>query len=190
MITAGILVPLIALVGLVIDLGWYQSNVLRVQRAADAAALAGVVLLPGRTSQGYTVAEAEAAKNGYTDGAVTTVTPLQDPGNPRRLNVTITTRIDTFFARVVGFNTLEISRTGSAEFVRPVPMGSPQNYYGIGCMDMKTDGSDPLCITSGNSNSSSGVPKRHRGERHRRPVGPKPARQPWLLGRRVHEGRR
>ena len=50
-ITGGILVPLIALVGLVIDLGWYQSNVLRVQRAADAAALAGVVFLPARRAR-------------------------------------------------------------------------------------------------------------------------------------------
>jgi Flp pilus assembly protein TadG len=157
-ITGGILVPLIALVGLVIDLGWYQSNVLRVQRAADAAALAGVVFLPSRTSQGYTLAEAEATKNGYTDGAVTTVSPQQDVGNPRRLNVTISTRIDTFFARVVGINTLDITRTGSAEYVRPVPMGSPQNYYGIGCMDMASSANDPLCITSGDSNSSSGVP--------------------------------
>ena len=157
-IAGGILVPLIALVGLVIDLGWYQSNVLRVQRAADAAALAGVVQLPAQVASGYTLAEAEAGKNGYTDGGPTTVTPLQDPGNPRRLNVTISTQIDTFFARVVGINSIPIERTGSAEFVRPVPMGSPLNYYGIGCMDMASSSNDPLCITSGDSNSSSGVP--------------------------------
>jgi Flp pilus assembly protein TadG len=158
-ITGGVLIPLIALVGLVIDLGWYQSNVLRVQRAADAAALAGVVFLPSQTGSAYSIARAEAVKNGYTDGAgVTVVTPLQDAGNPRRLNVTISTEIDTFFARIVGFNTMPVVRTASAEFVLPVPMGSPLNYYGIGCMDMTAAGSDPLCITSGNSNSSSGVP--------------------------------
>jgi hypothetical protein len=157
-ITGGVLVPLIALVGLIIDLGWYQSNVLRVQRAADAAALAGVVFLPSQVGTSYTTAEAEATKNGYTDGSGAVVTPVQDPGNPRRLNVTITTQVDTFFARIVGVNQIPIQRTSSAEYVRPVPMGSPLNYYGIGCMDMAAAGSDPLCITSGNSNSSSGVP--------------------------------
>jgi Flp pilus assembly protein TadG len=158
-ITGGIIIPLIALVGLVIDLGWYQSNVLRVQRAADAAALAGVVFLPSNTAQAYTIARAESVKNGYTDGlGLTVVTPVQDPGNPRRLNVTISTEVDTFFARIVGISTMPIVRTASAEFVRPVPMGSPLNYYGIGCMDMAAAGSDPACITSGNSNASSGVP--------------------------------
>ena len=39
-IAAGILTVLIALVGLIVDLGWYQSQVLSVQRSADAAALA------------------------------------------------------------------------------------------------------------------------------------------------------
>ncbi len=157
-IAGGVLIPLIALVGLIIDLGWYQSNVLRVQRAADAAALAGVVFLPGQVATGYTIAEQEATKNGYTDGSGTVVTPVQDPGNPRRLNVTISTRVDTFFARIVGINTIPIARTASAEYVLPVPMGSPLNYYGVGCIDMRAAGSDPLCITSGNSNSSSGVP--------------------------------
>ncbi len=130
--TGGLLVILIALVGLVIDLGWYQDNVLRVQRAADAAALAGVVDLPTKVPQAYALARAEASKNGYTDGSGTiTVTPSQDSGNVRRLNVTITTKIDTFFMRVLGFNTLKITRNASAEFIRPIPMGSPLAYYGV-----------------------------------------------------------
>jgi hypothetical protein len=130
--TGGILVILISLVGLVIDLGWYQDNVLRVQRAADAAALAGVVELPSHVGSAYSLARAEANKNGYADGVgQTVVTPTQDASNPRRLNVTITTRIDTFFMRVIGMNTLNITRSASAEYIRPIPMGSPLNYYGV-----------------------------------------------------------
>ena len=72
--------------------------------------------------------------------------------------MTITAEVETFFARIVGFDTMPLQRTGSAEFFLPVPMGSPLNYYGIGCMDMRAAANDPLCITSGNSNSSSGVP--------------------------------
>jgi hypothetical protein len=131
-IVAGILTALIALVGLVIDLGNYQDNVLKVQRAADAAALAGVVELPGRISSAYSLAQAEAVKNGYVNGSgPTTVTPQQDPSNPRRLNVSISTEIDTFFIRVMGLDTLSISRSASAEYIRPIPMGSPLNYYGV-----------------------------------------------------------
>jgi hypothetical protein len=33
---------------------------------------------------------------------------------------------------VFGINSLTATRTGKAEFVLPVPMGSPQNYYGVG----------------------------------------------------------
>jgi hypothetical protein len=34
--------------------------------------------------------------------------------------------------KVVGLSSLNASKTGKAEFVLPVPMGSPQNYYGVG----------------------------------------------------------
>ena len=37
------LTMLLGFVGIVIDVGWYEVNLVRVQRAADAAALAGVV---------------------------------------------------------------------------------------------------------------------------------------------------
>ena len=41
------IIVIAGLMGLVIDVTWYWSNSLRVQRAADAAALAGAVDLPG-----------------------------------------------------------------------------------------------------------------------------------------------
>jgi len=156
LITAGILTILVALVGLIVDLGFYESNVLRVQRGADAAALAGVVFLPGHVSAAQTTAYAEATKNGYTTGVATLVSAAQDAGNPRRLNVTITTQVPTYFVRILGINSITATRSASAEFVLPVPMGSPLNYYGVGCMD--TNGSQPACTTAGNSNGASGVP--------------------------------
>ncbi len=155
LIVAGILTVLIALVGLIVDLGWYEANALRVQRAADAAALAGVVFLPGQVGNAQTTAYGEATKNGYTAGSATTVTASQDPGDSRRLNVTITTDVPTYFIRVFGINALQVTRTGSAQYVLPVPMGSPLNYYGVGCMD--TNGSEPTCTQSGHSNGASGV---------------------------------
>ncbi len=154
---AGILTILIALVGLVVDLGWYQAKVLSVQRSADAAALAGVVHLPAQVAAAQTAAYAEATKNGYTTSGTTTVTALPDVGNPRRLDVTITTEVPTYFIKIFGFNSITASRNSSAEFVQPVPMGSPLNYYGVGCMDTNGAGQEPVCTTAGNSDQASGV---------------------------------
>lgn len=129
---AGAIFVLVGMVAMVVDISWYWANSLRVQRAADAAALAGVVWLPGAASTGFTVARAEATKNGYTNasGGVT-VTPVQDSSNPRRLSVTVSAPVGTFFMRAFGLDSIQATRTARAEFVLPVPMGSPQNYYGV-----------------------------------------------------------
>jgi Flp pilus assembly protein TadG len=131
-IFAGALLLLMMMTALVVDVSWYWVNSLRVQRAADAAALAGAVMLPSKKAQAYTLAYEEASKNGYPVGAGVIVTPLQDPDNDRRLNVTIHAQIGTFFMRVIGIDSIGVTRTSKAEFTLPVPMGSPQNYYGVG----------------------------------------------------------
>ncbi len=124
---------LTGITAIVVDVSWYWANSLRVQRAADAAALAGVVWLPGDPSTAYGVARDEASKNGYDDtGGGITVTPVQDATNKRRLNVTISAPINTYFMRIFGIPTINATRTSKAEYVLPVPMGSPQNYYGVG----------------------------------------------------------
>jgi Flp pilus assembly protein TadG len=124
---------------LVTDVSWFWVNQQRMQRAADAAALAGAVYLPGDVPGAYAAARAEAAKNGFTDGAGgVTVTPHQDSRNRRRLSVAIGGRVNTFFARagcVIAPTCLDhvpVSVAGNAEYVLPVPMGSPENYYGVG----------------------------------------------------------
>ncbi|MDQ2965916.1 MAG: pilus assembly protein TadG-related protein, partial [Chloroflexota bacterium] len=129
---------LIMMVAVVIDVSWLWVNSLRIQRAADAAALAGAVTLPNDPTRGYTLARSEATKNGYTSGAGVTVTPIQDTRNPRRLNVSITAPVDMFFMRLVGMNQLPVTRKASGEFTLPVPMGSPQNYYGVGLLNVPT----------------------------------------------------
>ena len=67
-IFAGAMIALMALCAVVVDVAWYWTNNLRMQRAADAAALAGVVWLPGNQGRATTAARDEAAKNGYTNG--------------------------------------------------------------------------------------------------------------------------
>ena len=123
---------LTGITAIVVDVSWYWANTLRVQRAADAAALAGVVWLPGAPGTAYTTAMNEATKNGYTDGSAgVTVYPIKDPANSRRLWVTITAPVNTFFMKIFGISSLTASRMSKAEYVLPVPMGSPENYYGV-----------------------------------------------------------
>ena len=159
-IFAGAIVALIGIVAIVVDVSWYWSNSLRIQRTADAAALAGAVYLPGNTASAYSFAIAEATKNGYTAGGGTTVTPIQDSLNggtdPRQLDVTVSAPVQTFFMRIFGLNTIQATRTSKAIYVQPVPMGSPQAYYGVGCFDLSA--THATCNTVGQSNGASGVP--------------------------------
>src|ERR1039457_2077985 len=98
-IFAGALIALIGIVAIVVDVSWYWANSLRVQRAADAAALAGAIYLPGSTLNAYKYADIEATKNGYTSGSGTVVTPLQDTANggtdPRQLDVSVSAPVGT-----------------------------------------------------------------------------------------------
>ena len=140
----------VAILAVVIDVSWYWANNLRVQRAADAAALAGVVWLPGAQGSAYTAARDEATKNGYTGGVGgVIVSPQQDSvvnpgGDPRQLDVTVSAPVNTFFMRLFGINQITARRTGKAIYVQPVPMGSPQNYYGV-YQDCKVSGSSLAC---------------------------------------------
>ncbi|MEP7378426.1 MAG: pilus assembly protein TadG-related protein [Chloroflexota bacterium] len=122
---------IIGMVAIVADISWWWANSLRVQRAADAAALAGVVYLPGAPGTAYSIARAEATKNGYTGGGGVVVTTAQNGANPRRLDVTISAPVQTFFARLFGMNQITVTESSRAEFALPVPMASPQSYLGI-----------------------------------------------------------
>jgi hypothetical protein len=134
-IFSGTFVVLLLMSALVIDLAWLWNNSLRIQRTADAAALAGVVFLPNDVTGAKNAADKEATRNGYDGYPSTlngvTVTPTQDGQNPRRLNVKVTAPVKTFFLGLIGMKTITVSRQAHAEYVLPVPMGSPENYYGV-----------------------------------------------------------
>jgi hypothetical protein len=140
------LTVLIGLVGIAIDVTYAWRNGLQVQRAADAAAMAGVVYLPGDVSNGEAKAIAIAAVNGYTTG----VTAAPTSGDSRKMDVTITTKVPTFFIGILpfGINTWTISRTARAAYIMPVPMGSPLNYFGVGCL-VRSGVTAPACNSTG-----------------------------------------
>src|ERR1700716_2349982 len=146
-IVALMIVALLGFTGLVTDIAWYEVNLMRVQRAADAAALAGVVYLPGNAAGAQTAAQQEASKNGYADGLNgATVTATPEALNNRIPGVTGVPPVRWCFPRLFGINQFSATRNARAEFVLPVPMGSPENYYGISRLCSNT-----ACTTVGDA---------------------------------------
>jgi len=129
-----------------VDLGWFFLNANKIQRAADNAALAGVVYMPDQTPIAIDRAERVAEANGYLDGddgAALSIVPQPD-GKKNQLEVTVTDTVETFFLKVIGRDTQTISRTGRAEYIRPLPMGSPQSRFGNDGQDgIDCSGPDP-----------------------------------------------
>jgi len=137
---AVVLVLLLGMAAFAVDLGWIFLNGARVQRAADSAALAGVVYLPGNITGVDTFTVAGAQANGYDIGTLNG-TPLLGGGADdldwaavadNKLEVSLDSSIETFFLKVFGFNSFDIKRVSTAEYIKPVPLGSPGNCIGIG----------------------------------------------------------
>lgn len=152
------LTVLLGFTGIVVDVAWYEVNLARIQRAADAAALAGVVYLPGNASGGIAAARAEATKNGYTDGSAgVAVSAQQDAGNDKVMLTSVSAPVRTFFARLFGVNTLTGTRRARAEFILPVPMGSPLSYWGVHVLCRNSDDNNASPSTCPKVPSASGL---------------------------------
>jgi hypothetical protein len=123
------LLLMVLFAGFAVDLSnwWYRAE--RVQRAADAGAHAGVVFLPADLPSATARARGEVALNGYPVEPGTTVAVTQEP-NPNRLRVKVRTTVDNYFLSIIGLDTQVIEREAVAEYVAPVPMGSPENRLG------------------------------------------------------------
>ncbi|HEX2575334.1 MAG TPA: pilus assembly protein TadG-related protein [Aquihabitans sp.] len=126
-----LLVPLLLMVGLAVDVGSWYNRASDLQKASDAAALAGVVWLPD-TASARTAALAAAERNGFKHGVDgVTVQVEAVPSHNRRLRVTIKDpQVSSFLYRNIGGSTIALTRKGTAEYVLPVPLGSPQNTFG------------------------------------------------------------
>ncbi len=111
-----------------VDVGGWYARAAQIQRAADAAALAGVVWMPDfPTSEA--AALAAAARNGFVPGGNISVTASPVPTNPRQISVTIA---DAKAPRNFSSGTLALARKATAEYILPVPLGSPKNTFGTG----------------------------------------------------------
>ncbi|MDH3500754.1 MAG: pilus assembly protein TadG-related protein [Acidimicrobiia bacterium] len=130
-LVAVMMIVLLGMAAFATDLGWFYVNATRIQRAAEAAALSGVVELPDNIAGSSAIATGIAGDNGYTNGPTTTVTPNPQPnGALTQLEVTITDQVDTFFLTLFGMDTQAITRSATAEYVPPLPLGSDTNLFG------------------------------------------------------------
>jgi hypothetical protein len=128
-LTALFIVPLLLFTGFAVDLGAWTATASRAQAAADAASLAGVVYLPDQPNTAIAKALETARKNGYQNG-VNGVTVTATPNARNELQVEIyDPNVEQYFSSVFVSNPT-ITRSGTAEFIRPVPMGSPESLAG------------------------------------------------------------
>lgn len=129
-LAALLLLPLLAFTGFATDVGAWYARASRIQRAADAASLAGVVWMPD-LAQARTVALATAQRNGFVNGQDDiTITVSAPPGSTRQLRVMIEdAKADQFFSSLF-MGDVAITRAATAEYILPVPLGSPNNSFG------------------------------------------------------------
>ena len=139
-----LLIPMMVFSDLAVDVGFWYTRAAEVQRAVDAAALAGVVWMPGDPDRAASEARLAASRNGFAHdpsgtGIVVDVQPV--PGRPQELDVTITDpHVGTFFGAVI-LDEITITRTARARYVLPVPLGSPHNTFGN--QNLNPTASDP-----------------------------------------------
>lgn len=139
-IVALVSVVLLGFAAFAVDISRWYVELQRLQKTADAAALAAAPYMPETLSdnappfdKATTAARELIAKNGYDpDQAV-----IEQGDRPTRVRVTLQTTVDNAFARVFSlinptsdFNTSTLTRTAVGDFAGPAPLGSPCNVHG------------------------------------------------------------
>ena len=127
--TGLLLIPLMTFAAFGVDLASWYSRISQIQKAADAAALAGTVWMPS-LSKATTEAEASLRSNGFRDGVDGIVVEIDRGATPTSLRVEVTdTDADRVFSQVFR-GQQSLTRHAEAEYNLPIPLGSPLNYFG------------------------------------------------------------
>ena len=127
---AMMLLVLLGMAGFAVDLGSWYLRSSKLQRAADAAALAGVVWMPGDPASAQAAAVTALQKNGIDTTKVTVTYPPTTSSQQFRVQLTDPS-VPTFFSRPF-LSQVSETRAATGEYVTPVPMGSPKNTFGSG----------------------------------------------------------
>jgi Flp pilus assembly protein TadG len=139
-IAAGTMLAMLGMAGLAIDVGsWYQTQ-RHAQSAADAAVLAGSQDLPSNPTTAATDASSYVTKN-FPGATATVTTPYG--GSATQIQVTVTTIAPSFFAKVFGINSANVSATAVGQ---ATPGATTCSTPGNGCYAIFT--SDSTCGTA------------------------------------------
>ena len=147
---AFMMVALFAGVGLAVDagVGYYYNT--SAERAAAAAALAGVIFMPsqfggsqvngpdtsipaGARADASDRAVDEARRNGFdiADAAHNVqVVPAPVPGSSNKLQVTVSRTAPTFFMAMFGIGSYKVQRVAIATYLPPLTLGQPGSQLG------------------------------------------------------------
>ena len=152
-----VMIIMLSVAAFAVDLGHAYLVGQQAQDAADAAALSAASYLPDNCKNADPHALAISALNGFTDGVSNTnITAVNgaaggagcdaDPSLlSTQIKVDVKTKVDTWFARAIGINTLTVSRSSTAEYDPPVALGSPNSNFGTApgcntCFDPRASG--------------------------------------------------
>lgn len=125
-----LLVVMLGICALAVDIVHGYQVKQHAQNAADAAALGGTVFLPGEPIEAESRAQALAGDNGFSNGSDGVTVSAVQQANPTQLEVSVTKVVETWFAKVLGFDSITVHATATADYDRPVAMGSPANTFG------------------------------------------------------------
>jgi hypothetical protein len=129
---AMMLLVLLGMAGFAVDLGSWYLRSSKLQRAADAAALAGVVWMPRDPTSAQAAALAALQKNGIDPSKVAVTYPPPTASQQFRVRLT-DNDVPSFFSRPF-VDKIRETRSATGEYVTPVPMGSPKNVFGTGTL--------------------------------------------------------
>lgn len=118
---------LIGFAGFSIDLGNWYLNAQRLQRSADASALAGATFMPGNFPQAKKTAQTIFKANSPADAGITV---NQVTARPTLLEVATDRVVPNYFISMFGLDTIHLTRSAVAEYSPYTPMGSPSNVLG------------------------------------------------------------
>lgn len=137
-----LIVLLLAFAGWAVDYAHWNDERTKMQKAADAAALAGAVYLPDDPAGAVSAAKAVASENGYSSGV--NVSILQ---NANQLQVTVNESVKNSFAQVIGIGDASLTKSAKGEYESPQPVDIALILDRTCSMKFRTDNyncSDPI----------------------------------------------
>ncbi len=148
-------VTLVGAMALGTDIGVLYYNWVLLQKAADAAALAGANYLPNDANTAISTAKAYLTNNGTTSADVVSATAIN---SDTELQVTAARNVPYYFARVLGLQSGQVSVASIAEAPGGIGTVNAGPSSPIACSSIACTGSGGQTLTTASGSPASGAP--------------------------------